>query len=262
MTRSISIIGVGMVGGTLNKWFPEAKVFDKYKNIGTLEDATNADFVFICIWLTDNGRNQKDLDTLDEIISRVPDGKVVVIKSTVIPGVTDYFQDKYPNKLFVFNPEFLSEATAQYDFEHPPAQLVGCTHQSIKVGQELLDMLPDAPIKAIISPRDAEMYKHARNSYLAMKVIFFNQIYDACQALGVDYETIRNIFIQDPWIAATHTMIYHKGYRGFGTREVSKCLPKDTENLAEEVKTKGGNLELFELLLKLNQNYYDQKRNT
>ena len=118
MTRSISIIGSeGMVGGTLAKWFTQAIRYDKYKeSLNTFDEAVNADFVFICIWLTDNGRNQKDLDTLDEIISKVPDGKVVVIKSTVIPGVTDYFQDKYPNKLFVFNPEFLSDATAPYDF--------------------------------------------------------------------------------------------------------------------------------------------------
>ena len=72
MTRSIGLVGLGMVGGTLLKWFPQAKAYDKYKESpNTLEEAVNSDIVFICIWLTDNARNQKDLYTLDEIISKI-----------------------------------------------------------------------------------------------------------------------------------------------------------------------------------------------
>ena len=254
--RTIGVIGVGMVGGTLLKWFLGAKAYDKYKEgFQTLNEVVKQDIIFICVWLDENGRSEKDKETLDEIISQIPDGKVVVIKSTVVPGTTDYFQDKYPQKLFVFNPEFLTELTAQYDFEHPCAQILGCTSQSLKVATELMEMLPKSDIRAIISPKDAEMYKHIRNVYLATKVIIFNQFYDACETLGAHYDTLRGIFVQDKWIAATHTEIWHKGYRGYG----GKCLPKETRHLIAEVQGRGGTLPLFEEIEKLNSIYLNEK---
>lgn len=261
MKRKIGIIGCGMVGGTLKKHFPEAKAYDKYKEgFDSLEEVLLQDIIFICIWLTNNGLVKEDLDTLDEIIVKVPAGKVVVIKATVIPGTTDYFQEKYPDKLFIFNPEFLSEATAQYDFENPQAQILGCTNESLKVAHELMALLPWAPVQRIISPRDAEMFKHLRNAYLAAKVTIFNQFYDICGSLNVDYETLREIFIQDKWIGNSHTMIWHKGYRGFGIREVSKCLPKELDNLLELARMNGCELGLFKKVKELNEGYWEMSR--
>ena len=255
--KTVSIIGSGgMVGGTLYKWFPEAKAYDKFKESpNTLEEAVQSDIVFVSIWLDENGRTEKDKQTLDEIVSKVPDGKVVVFKCTIVPGTTDYFQDKYPNKLFVHNPEFLSEATAQWDFENPPAQIIGCTQQSLKVAIKLLEILPKSPVQEIISARDAEMYKHLRNAYLAMKVIVFNQFHDACKALNVDYDTLRQVFIRDSWLGATHTQIWHKGFRGYG----GKCLPKEVRCLLDEVEDAGIALPLFDLIEELNKHYGEQR---
>lgn len=254
--KTIGIVGhLGMVGTTLHSWFPQAKGYD-IKEEGKLEDVADSDLVFICIYLVENGRTEEDKATLDKIIQAVPDGRVIVFKSTLVPGTTDYFQEKYPDKMFIHNPEFLSEATAQWDFENPPTQIVGCTAQSIKVAQALMDALPDAPVKSIVSARDAEMYKHLRNSYLAAKVILFNQFYDICENLGVHYDTLRQIFIQDPWIAATHTEIFHKGYRGYG----GKCLPKDVENMLEICKDNDYVPELFQKIHELNEEYVNQKR--
>ena len=155
----------------------------------------------------------------------------VIIKSTFILGTTDLLQSKYKQLNVIYCPEFLTEATAWEDFTAPQFQILGMPHKTLELANDLFKLLPDAPVKRIISPLDAEMLKHAQNSYYALKVTWFNQLYDACKEIGSDYETIREIMVQNPWIGDSHSMYFHKGYAGWG----GKCLSKDVPALADKV---------------------------
>lgn len=230
MKKTIGIIGGGFVGQILKRYYPEAKVYDINEKFDELEDVINKDIVFIAFNLRDNAI--EGTTKIDDYLYHLKGDAIVVIKSTFVPGTTDKLQEKYPNLRIVYNPEFLTEMTAWEDFSHPQFQILGMPHSTLHLAHEIFELLPDAPVKRIISPLDAEMLKHAQNSYYALKVTWFNQLYDVCKEKGADYETLREIMVQNPWIGDSHSTIFHKGYRGYG----GKCLSKDPKALSRVAK--------------------------
>lgn len=248
--QKIAVIGNGMVGSQVKAWF-QCPSYDKdpAKSDGwsAVEDAG---IFFVCVPTPYRG-NEYDLSFLEEAIRRIPDGKIVVIKSTVNPGTTDYFQEKYPNKVVMFNPEFLTELNAREDFFKPDMQILGITHKGYEIASKIMLMLPPAPVMRIVSPIDAEWVKKLRNSFYAMKVVFFNQMYDIMEGTPADYETIRSIVVEDPRVGNSHSFVFHKGYRGYG----GACLPKDTNALIDYARKLGKSSELLEKTRELNEKY-------
>ena len=229
MSKTIGIIGAGFIGQILKRYYPDAKMYDINGKFDTEEEVLDADVIFIAFNLTDNAISQESKDAIGRYLFNAGEGtKTFIIKSTFVPGTTDYLQDLHPYHHVIYSPEFLTEMTAWEDFSKPKFQILGMPHKTLELASELFELLPDAPVKRIISPKDAEVLKHALNSYYALKVSWFNQLYDACKELGADYETVREIMVQDPWIGDSHSVIFHKGYRGYG----GKCLSKDPKNLA------------------------------
>ena len=112
------------------------------------------------------------------------------------------------------------------------------------------------PPSAGDTPIDAESVKKIRNSFYAMKVVFFNQIYDILEKTEADYETIRSIVVEDPRIGNSHSFIFHKKYRGYG----GACLPKDIDSLIDFAKKVGAPSELLETVKKLNNDYVTRNR--
>lgn len=227
-SNEIGIIGAGFVGSILKKYYTEAKSYDIAAELDPLNDVLNQKVIFIAFNLKDNCRSEESYKQLAEYPKKAPDNRIFIIKSTFIPGTTDRLQRDFPQHRFVYNPEFLTEATAWWDFTEPWIQIFGCPHESLKLIHDILiPLLPKAPITKVISPLDAEYVKHATNSYYATKVIFFNQLYDMVKKGNADYETVRDIMVQDRRIGDSHSIIMHNGYRGFG----GKCLPKDIDAL-------------------------------
>jgi len=229
MNRTIGIIGGGFVGKILKKYYPQATIYDISGEYDKLEDVLSKEIIFIAFNLKDNGINS--YEAVAEYMRQAPDDRIFVIKSTFVPGTCDKLQDEFPQHRIMYNPEFLTEATAWWDFTSPHIQILGIPHIGLKLAHEIFSILPDAPMKRVMSPKDAEILKHATNSFYATKVIFFNQLYDACKQLEGDYDTVRESMMIDPRIGDSHSIVMHKGYRGFGTQEVSKCLPKDLDAL-------------------------------
>lgn len=235
-TIQIGIIGGGFVGQILKQYYPQATVYDinTDRSIHPLSQVMASEVLFICVNFQDNCLSNTSKDELDKYfdwyygLDKVFP-KFIIVKSTFAPGTLDRFQNKYPHLKFVYNPEFLTERTAWEDFTNPQFQILGTPYQSLPYVKEIFELLPPAQFYGVISPLDAEILKHAFNSYYATKVIFFNQLFDACQKLGADYETIRQIMVRNSWIGDSHSLIWHKGYRGYG----EKCLPKDTESFAK-----------------------------
>jgi len=215
-----------MVGGALAKVIEHPILYDPPKNIGSIDELNEAEIVFVCVPTpyTDSGC---DISLVEEVVDKLKGNKIVVIKSTVVPGTTDKLQKQYKKHKFLFNPEFLTEATADQDMKYPDRQILGYTKESYNISGDVMMLLPLAPFEKLIPAKEAEMVKYYGNTWFSTKVIFANQMYDLCKKVGVDYDTVKDCSAYDKRIGRSHLEIWHKGYRGYG----GKCLPKDTKAL-------------------------------
>lgn len=245
----IGIVGVGMVGTPLKRYLEEVKgygrgvtlfLYDSDPKKGYADDMDKVDAVFVCVPTPRGVSGEADLSHLGSAIQNVAGRKIVIIKSTVPPGTTEYFQKKYSGHKFLFNPEFLTEMHAWENMLHPNRQLVGSTSSSRKEARIILDLLPSAPVLAPsvgweLGATEAEIIKYACNMFLTRKVTFANAIFDIAQFHGADYENIRKGMASDPRIGSSHLDVHYQGYRGYG----GYCFTKDTDALIAHCREAG-----------------------
>jgi len=245
---NIAIMGTGMVGGNLDKYFRSegiiAEHYDPPKGQDDPMVLAGANIIFACVptpfYIDGQGF---DTSFLEEAIEVIPsEGKVIVIKSTVLPGTTDAMQEKYPQHRFLFNPEFLTEQRAEWDTFHPERQIVGYTKQSEGDAASVLSVLPKAGFQRIIPAMTAELVKYFGNAFYALKVTYANQMFELCEKLGLDYDDVLDCVGTEPWIGRQHLVVKHRGYRGYG----GKCLPKDTRALLQFAKKADAPLSVLE----------------
>jgi len=138
----------------------------------------------------------------------------------------------------LFNPEFLTEKTPDKDFEHPDRQIVGFTKKSKMETWEVMNQLPDAPMKRIMPAYVAEFVKYAANTFLAMKVAKNNELYDVFKKFGgtdKEFEMLAEGMGSDTRIGFSHLKIWHNGKKGYD----GKCLPKDVKAFIKYAKKLG-----------------------
>lgn len=251
--QKIGIIGVGYVGGAVEHWFKEKRnqpvyIYDKFKNLGSVEEVNEADYIFICVPTPFQNGGYDDSAVIESLKNLNGKGKTVIIKSTIIPGSTQRYQKEFPQHRILFNPEFLVARTANKDFVEPDRQIIGFTEQSESVAKEVLLLLPNAPFQRIVPATEAELIKYFGNTFLSTRVIFANQMYDLCQKLGADYELILECAGEDKRIGKSHFDIFHDGGRGYA----GACLPKDTRALIELGDKVGTPLELLKAVERIN----------
>lgn len=246
--KKIGIIGYGVVGKALTSVFAQIFLYDKYRNIGSPAEVNRADIIFICVPTPYNKKNGFDLSAVKDAFSIVRDKKIVVIKSTVLPGTTEKMQKKYPKLKILFNPEFLRAVSAKEDMAKPYEQIIGYTRKSKDLAEEILKILPRAPREFIVPSAEAEMAKYFSNAFLATRVIFANQIYDLCKKAGLNYNLIKEMAGVNPRIGNWHFDIFFEGYRGYA----GTCLPKDTKSLIQLGEKVGVDLKLLKMVDKIN----------
>lgn len=267
MKQKIGIVGLGMVGTQVERYFREMKFavfgFDKFKKTGSLEDVDKTKIIFLCLPTPYDKKTGYNIGNLESVIRFFKKSKIFVIKSTILPGTTTTLQRKYKKHYFLHNPEFLREVSAWKDFVASHIQLVGYTLKSKRFAKQILGLLPPAPHRKIFNAETTELIKLINNSFLSLKVAFANEIYDLTKKIGVDYDLVKDSVGLDPRIGKSHFDVWHGNYRGFG----GKCLPKDLKALVYFIqKSKSGgkllktadeeNLKLFKkqkLLKRLNE---------
>ena len=225
----VGVIGLGVVGDAVRHYFEavreqEVLVYDTFKRPGSIEAINRAEVVFVCVPTPYSAGVGFDDSAIEESLTLLRGAKTVVIKSTVIPGSTAAYQRRYERHTVLFNPEFLRDRTAQAYFLQPDRQLVGYCEGGADTAHGVLEMLPRAPYEAALPATAAELIKYATNAFLALKVTFANELFDLSEALGADYEDLRQGIAVDARIGGSHLDVLDGGYRGYG----GKCLPKDT----------------------------------
>ena len=255
----LGIVGVGMVGGALKRYFEKQEItpflYDKGKNLGSIEDINKADIIFICVPTPFDKEKGFDLSYVEDACNNIEKEKIVVIKSTIWPGTTEKLQKKYPQHKFLFNPEFLVEEKADEGMKNPERQIIGYTPESYDVAEDVLAILPKAPFEKIIKSAEAEIVKYFGNTFLSTKVIFANQIYQLCENLGIDYKTVSQCASADKRIGPSHLDVHHGGYFGYG----GKCLNKDIRALIQFADSKGIDLKLHKIVEKINNQLMDEQ---
>lgn len=263
--KRIGVIGGGYVGGTVARFYKEGgaivKVYDKFRESDPLEEVLQQDYIFIAVptnytppssplYKRGEIKGGIDLSAMEDAMQNAArsQARAVIIKSTVVPGTTEKFQKRHPHLKIVFNPEFLTEATAFQDFQYPDRQIVGYTIQSYDIAGEVMELLPLAPFTRIVPAVVAEMAKYFGNAWFAVKVVFANQIYDLCEALDIDYDLVKDCVGADRRIGRSHLDVWHGGYRGYG----GKCLPKDTRALISFAQNVGVDMELLKKVDEIN----------
>ena len=185
-----------------------------------------------------------DLSVVREVLHLIGKGNVAVIKSTLIPGSTERLQREFPDIVIMHSPEFLTEATAEYDASHPDRNIIGCKEEDRELAQEVLSIMAHAKYYAICSPREAELVKYASNCFFYTKVMFMNILYDLAERNGINWELFRDMMIADPRVGEMHTTPVHKGGRGGG----GHCFIKDFSAFIELYKRDIGEDEGFNIL--------------
>ncbi|MEK7085247.1 MAG: hypothetical protein AAB904_01820, partial [Patescibacteria group bacterium] len=187
----IGIVGVGMVGGTLRRYFEEVKNLKRGKNLflydadpqkGFRDDINRADIIFICVPTPPQKNGGADLSGIESALASLKGEKAAVIKSTVPPGTTERCQKKFPKLKLLFSPEFLTESRAWEDMLRPDRQIVGHTEQSKNQAGPILTILPQAFFSSPgtlgtyqfirANATEAELGKYAGNLFAAMKVAY------------------------------------------------------------------------------------------
>lgn len=183
-----------------------------------------------------------DSNIVRNALTNIAPGTTAVIKSTLVPGTTASLQKDFPKIFVMHSPEFLSRGTAKYDAAHPIENIVGIPKNSAQFQERakaVIATLPKAPSK-IVSAETAELFKYVHNTSLFARSIYMNILYDLSQKLGVKWNDIKELIINDPMIAFQDPVVakWHiepnpPAGRGVG----GDCHIKDFETFSRLYKT-------------------------
>lgn len=262
----IGIIGYGWVGKAIHKLFPDAVIYDKnfptyttwenkdgkaIKNPITMREINRCDIIFICV-PTPLKKGKLDCSIVEEVVSECK-SRLIIIRSTVMPGTTDHLIKKYHKKI-VFQPEYIGETVAHplLDLKERPFLIFGGQKDAVRLAIEIYQEAYNANISIRqTTALEAEIIKLSENRAIAFKVAECQELYDACEAAKVDYYTIRDaVYGDDPRFNLWFTFIYPQK-RGFN----SKCIPKDVYGWAAWAESCGFSPYLTKTMLKINEKY-------
>jgi len=245
--KNIGIIGRGFVGNAVANGFSEGtgfkakiRVFDTnpLKSTHSLEEVIkDSEVVFISVPTPSNKNGSINLDTLDNCLEQInKEAKkikkvncIFLIRSTIVPGTTRRFQNKFPNLKLVFNPEFLTERSATFDFISQTRYVLGGEKKNTKTIKELYQLRFGSTISIIETDYEsAELIKYVCNTFFATKVSFLNEMKLLSDKVGADWDTVIEGFVRDGRVGHSHTQVPGPdGKLGFG----GSCFPKDIQAL-------------------------------
>ena len=233
----IGIAGYGYVGQAHEaalKDYHEILIRDPA--LGYYADLQHADAIIVCVSTPQHTSGACNINNVYDIVSNAPPVPIL-IKSTISLEGWDVIRTEFVGANLTFSPEFLRAATALEDFANTKDFMMGGDNIGFWA-DILITALGNINVSSA-GVADLILTKYFRNSFLATKVAFFNQVYDLCQSTGADYETVAKHIGNDPRIGHSHTTITDE--RGFG----GHCFPKDTSALIKTAQTHNTQLSIL-----------------
>ncbi len=250
ISKSIGIIGNGFVGSAVRYGFSpnvgcdaDVRVYDKNpnKSTHTLEEVIiESDIIFLSVPTPSNQDGTMNVDIVDSVLndinemnSTMADGVgIILLRSTVTPGTTRKLQEKYSNLTIVFNPEFLTERSANFDFINQSRFILGGEgheHDGVDETSKLFKERFGHSVSIIETNYEtAELIKYMTNTFFATKISFLNDMKLLADKCGVIWEDALEGFVRDGRVGHSHLNVPgHDGKFGFG----GSCFPKDIQAL-------------------------------
>ena len=235
----IGIVGFGFVGKALfNALSDNVSVIKIDPKLGTnINDLVNfnADYIFICLPTPMSNNELQDISILKKVITKIKKRNIrgqLVIKSTVLPNYLEHIKEI--DNEFIYNPEFLREKHANNDFIKSNLIVFGGNKENCKALGSFYDKHTKCLSKEYIftDHTTASFIKYTINSFLATKVIFFNELNKLYEEVNSDdnWSNLISYIARDTRIGNSHMNVPgHDGRYGFG----GACLPKDSRALYE-----------------------------
>lgn len=257
--KRIIIVGHGFVGKAVDYGFTNPQVEKiiidpKYgTDLSDLSNLIETDAIFVCLPTPMDKDGSIDSEILESTLTRLKgritglDRPKVIVKSTVTPDVLKrvYFRG------LVYNPEFLTERSANEQFINPTMHILGGRREDTEVVEKLINeysLCSPAPVYHM-SMSEASFVKYGINAFLALKVLFFNQLYDVVNDDDdSNFARVIKAIGSDPRIGHSHTKVPgFDGKQGFG----GACFPKDISAL----NTFSERFTILEECVTINNNY-------
>lgn len=242
----IVIAGYGYVGKAFHEAFKEiydCEIVDPAINENKLENFEPT-HVICCVSTPQGEDGSCYMENVYDVVSKTDKSVPILIKSTISIEGWRELKERFPEHSITFSPEFLRAKTAVKDFLDQKQIYFS------KEGHEWTEFFkkrfPTALYSVRKSAQELILAKYFRNSFLATKVAFFNQIYDLADKMGLNYDLIREVVADDERIGRSHTDITAE--RGFG----GHCFPKDTMAITKTAKKHKSRLTLIEQAIKYN----------
>ncbi len=273
--HNIGIIGKGFVGTAVAHGFSNStgydatiRIYDKdpSKSQDSLEDVVlKSDFIFISVPTPSSADGSISLKILNECIEEINDvsktknipNGIFLIRSTVIPGTSKEIQQKFPNLKFVFNPEFLTERSANFDFLSQSRFVLGGEKENVtKVSNLYKDRFGSSVSIIETDFQSAELIKYVCNNFFATKVSFLNEMRILSDKINANWDDVIEGFVRDGRVGHSHVSVPGPdGKFGFG----GSCFPKDIQAMINFGEDMGVDFNVLKGAWKTNLNVRPEK---
>lgn len=219
----LAIVGCGIVGGALTHWLMKHTAHEIVRAdppLGVQDDFDGIHAAFLCVPVPTRPDKSQDTTILEDWCGSLAPRQVpLFVRSTVTPGTCDRLGDQFKAPIYAM-PEFLTMRRAAKDVASQPILCGG------------ISSLPDALLQEIFPGKEliratnieAEIAKYTHNSFGALKVNYFNIVFELCRKMRANYEKVREAAMMTGFIEPEHTLVPGPdSSRGYG----GACLPKD-----------------------------------
>lgn len=246
-----TIIGYGFVGGAVGESIKtkyDLEIIDPSLGYQEEEHKFNVDGIILCLPAPTLDDGTVDVSLIEHYLVKVKEKNPnvpVLIKSTILPDFANRILELNPNSNF--SPEYLTAVNAKEDFKNAKFMVFSGTHGAF--WEEVFKGCTKVETVVHCEPYQASFMKHTINSFLATKVIWFNELYKLHEKYGSDFDTLIKLVSLDERIGSSHMKVPGPdGQFGFG----GACFPKDTKALHHFSKTQNITLNVLETAISVN----------
>jgi nucleotide sugar dehydrogenase len=246
----IGIVGNGFVGSSVAFGFSaqtgcdaDVKIYDKdeSKSTHSLSEVLNtSDYIFVSVPTPSNPDGSISLKIIYNVFDEINflnnrTDNVILLRSTVVPGTTRKLKKRHPKLNIVFNPEFLTERSAKFDFINQSRFILGGNKRNTdKVSLLFKDRFGESIPVIQTNYETAEMIKYMNNCFFATKVSFLNEMYQIAEKCGAHWGDAVEGFVRDGRVGHSHMNVPGPdGKFGFG----GSCFPKDIQAMIHFAQT-------------------------